>query len=709
MNKNLLRIFMCDLTHNTIVLVSDTIPINIGFIGAYTQKCHGDAVDISFFKFPETVIDAIKTSPPDVIALSNYSWNSNLSEHIAGIAKQHNPNVITVQGGTNFPHESELQLDFLMSRPNTDIFVELEAEVAFTILIGRILSCRDSAAELLASEISGCVFIRPESRLSSDPVLIKGELPTRLKQLDDIPSPYLNGMMDVFFNGKLTPFIETNRGCPFKCSFCHTGNDYFTKINMFSIDRIVEEIRYIAPRASSLGIANLHLADTNFGMYPRDRQICETLYEAHTKYGWPRQIMATTGKNNKERVIDITKIMGNIFSVNMSVQSMDQQVLANIKRDNIKLDDYMAVNQHLNEVGRSTKGELIVGLPGETKESFVRGVQNVIDAGVSSVTIYSLMMLHGTPFKTPAYRTEFGMEGKFRLVPLNFGEYDGTRIFDIEETCIKTKDMSFDDYLWLRGLSLVVEVINNSRPFAGLFKYAQYWGIKPSQLIKEVYYSLDRASDAVHTVVQGFMHETSGELWDSEDALVAHYRQDQNYAKLFSGEVGGNLIYKYKAMSLSSGAEGWIEHVGMVVKNIIMKMDQKEKSLGEIAKEIEVLMAYEKHRLAGVLNAQADLSAIEMTSDYHVAAWIKSKRNVPLSDFALKSPITYVFEYTDAQIADRKDYFKRYGTHLNALSKIVTRVSNVESLFRKVRILGIKDSGDPVEMEDAFVRYALAN
>ena len=704
-----LQIFMCDLTHNTIVLVSDTIPINIGFISAYTQKCYGDTVDLSFFKFPETVIDAIKSSPPDVIALSNYSWNSNLSEHIAGIAKQYNPDVVTVQGGTNFPHESELQLDFLMTRPNTDIFVELEAEVAFAELVGRVLSCRDGAASLFDSAIPGCVFIEPGSRISRDPIFVKGELPARLKQLDDIPSPYLNGMMDVFFDGRLTPFIETNRGCPFKCSFCHTGNEYFTKINMFSIDRIIEEIRYIAPKAASLGIANLHLADTNFGMYPRDRQICETLYEAHTKYGWPRQIMATTGKNNKERVIDITKIMGNIFSVNMSVQSMDEQVLSNINRDNIKLDDYMAVNQHLNEAGRSTKGELIVGLPGETKESFVRGVQNVIDAGVSSVTVYSLMMLHGTPFKTPEYRKEYGMEGKFRLVPLNFGEYDGTRIFDIEETGIKTKDMSFEDYLWLRGLSLVVEVINNSRPFAGLFKYAQFWGIKPSQLIKEVYYSLDTASKTVHEVVQGFMGETSGELWDSEEELVAYYRQDENYSKLFSGEVGGNLIYKYKAMSLSSGAEGWVEHVGMVVRKIVLELIQDEKSLGNVEKEIELLIAYEKNRLAGVLDAQAELSPLEMTSDYHVAAWIKSKNNLPLSDFALKSPITYVFEYTDAQVADRKDYFKRYGTHINALSKIVTRVSNVESLFREVSIPGIKDSGDPAEMEDAFVRYALAN
>ena len=71
-------------------------------------------------------------------------------------------------------------------------------------------------------------------------------------------------------------------------------------------------------------------------MFPRDRKICEIIADLQNKYNWPLTICATTGKNNKERIIEATSILGDAFSVAMSAQSMDQKVLANINRSNIK-------------------------------------------------------------------------------------------------------------------------------------------------------------------------------------------------------------------------------------------------------------------------------------------------------------------------------------------------------------------------------------
>ena len=80
----------------------------------------------------------------------------------------------------------------------------------------------------------------------------------------------------------------------------------------------------------------------------------------------------------------------------MSVQSMDKKVLNNINRSNIKLETYAAINEHLRNSDRSTATEFIAGLPGETKESFIKGVREFVDSGIDRVTIYTLMMLYGT-------------------------------------------------------------------------------------------------------------------------------------------------------------------------------------------------------------------------------------------------------------------------------------------------------------------------
>jgi hypothetical protein len=709
LNMRPLTIYLCDLTHDTIVLVSDTIPINIGYIGAYARSIYGTDIQVSLFKYTSTAVDAIKQSPPDILALSNYSWNSNLSERVAGLAKQLSLNTITVQGGTNFPHEAELQLEFLKTRPSIDTHTELEAEVAFANLVGRVLDARDGGTPVFSAPIDGCVFIDPQSRDSSDEILIKGELPARIRDLAVVPSPYLDGSLDKFFDGRLTPFMETNRGCPFQCSFCHTGNDYFQKTNVYPMERTLEEIAYIAPRASELGIVNLLIADTNFGMYPRDRQITEALYEAREEYSWPLQIMATTGKNNKERVIAITDILGPTFPVNMAVQSMDDKVLKTIRRSNIKLEDYTLVNEHLKERGRSGNAEMILGLPGETRESFIEGVAKVIEAGVSKATIYTLMLLNGTEFKNPEYRARHRIVGKYRIVPLNFSKIDDELVFDYEEVGIQTKDMSFDDYLYLRGFSLMVEALHNDRVFEEMFRFALSQGVRRPEMLQRVYDSIEAGPPEVRQILNGFMDETRSELWDDEDELLEHYAEPANLKHLIDGEIGGNLIYKYKSMSITSAANAWIEFLAKLCHEIAADRSQSPSEIEIASREIQMLSEFCQNKLDGLLTATGDAAVLEMVSTFDVAGWLNGEEGVTLSAFAVEKPIRYEFFYTPDQLKQQLDARKRWGSDINALSKIVTRVSNVGSLIRKVRT----EEGEQIvytESErDRFTRYSLSN
>jgi radical SAM superfamily enzyme YgiQ (UPF0313 family) len=711
MSKKKLKIFLCDLTYDTIILVSDTIPINIGFVGSYIKKNFDSQVDISLFKYPNDVIENIKKDPPDIIALSNYSWNSNLSEYVASISKKYNSNVVTIQGGTNFPHESHLQKIFLENRPATDIYTILEGERSCSNVVQKVLDSNGDRKKIFESPIDGCAFIDPESRKEKKNIFVKGKYLDRIKDLDEIPSPYLNGMLDKFFDGRLTPFIETNRGCPFTCSFCHTGADYFHKLNKFSEQRVKDEIEYIGKKAGKLGITNLHMADVNFGMYPQDRITCELLLSTNKKYHWPLEIMATTGKNSKKRVMEITNILGNMFSINMSMQSMDEQVLTNIKRANIKLDHMIEVNNHLIDQGRSTKAELIMPLPGETKETFVKGLNNVLNSRASSVTIYTLMMLHGTEFKNPDFRKKYNYDGKFRIVPLNFGDYDGQRIFDTEEVGISTKDMSFNEYLSLRALALLVESLVNGKPFYEFFKYAKNFNIEAADLLKTMYDDIELAPKNIQKIMKEFIEETKGELWDSEKELVEHYKKDANYKKLKDGKVGGNLIYKYKSKNLVEAGIDWVDFFEKQVFSEIKRKQIGAKSFELIRIEISEISKFCKNKINGLLNPNINIRPIEDKFKYDILRWIDDEDVNDLNKYKLPyDDITIKFEYTSDQIRTRNDIFKRYGTDINALSKIVTRISNLESQFRKVRYREENFLRDIYKKTgDNFVKYALSN
>ena len=281
--SNKLNVYLGDITHDTIISVSDTIPINIGYVGSYMKKIFGEKVKLTLFKYPNDIISAIKKNPPDMLGLSNYSWNSYLSELIASIAKKYNSNVITAQGGPNFPNDEDSQIKFLSKRPATDIYTYLEGEKSCSNIVQRIFECDKNREKIFEKPIDGCMFFKPETKNVDQKVFVKGKSLERIKNLDEVPSPYLTGLLDKFFDGNLTPYLETNRGCPFTCAFCHTGNNYFHKINKFSEARIRDEIEYIGKRAKKQKVTNLHLADVNFGMYPQDRITCEMFVKVKEK------------------------------------------------------------------------------------------------------------------------------------------------------------------------------------------------------------------------------------------------------------------------------------------------------------------------------------------------------------------------------------------------------------------------------------------
>ena len=424
------------------------------------------------------------------------------------------------------------------------------------------------------------------------------------------------------------------------------------------------------------------------------------------------RVISSTGKNNKERVIDVTSILGNTFAVTMAVQSMDEKVLSNIERANIKLDDFTAVNKHMRDVGRSTTAELIIGLPEETKKSFTKGIAEVIDSGVNKLTIYTLMMLYGTKFKDPNYRSSFDMKGKYRIVPLNLGEYEGRKIFDYEEVCIENKDMSFKDYLDLRQLALLVESVYNNQTFDAFFRYATTIGMSQSDFLFQIFNNINKAPKKIIQIFDEYQKETQEELWGSKEEMIKYYQKDENYQKLIRGNAGGNLIYKYKSINLTTAMPEWIEYLSSLLEDLVINNSKKNLNFSQKEnetkkQEICMLTEYSKNRTWKFLDAHSVTDNVTMESNYDLLTWLKRSNPHPLSNYRLKNSVRYFFSYTEQQLKERYDQFRRYGTDINALSKIVVRI-NVENWFRSV-------STDPNFIKDdvnkkrSRTRYAMSN
>ena len=670
-----LKIYLGDLTYTTVTLATEAFPLNVGYVASYCKKLFGDDVEITLFKYIDEIDKAVNENPPDILGLSNYCWSHNVSYEIFKMCKKTNPNVVTVWGGPNFPIDFPSQKKFMERYKEVDIYVPTEGEIGFSNVVKKVLesnSIDEVKQKITQNPIDGCVSRNEQGQ-------IQCTIPTlRISSLDEIPSPYLNGMMTKFFDGKLTPMLQTNRGCPFHCTFCTDGRDEVNKVNSFDIKRVQSEIQYIAEHIPK-NTHSLHISDLNFGMYPRDIEICESLAKIQEKFGYPKYIKCTTGKNQKDKIIKAIKRLNRSLRVTMSVQSLDPDVLNNIRRDNISVDHMLALYPAIKEADLQTTSEVILGLPGETYSNHIQTLRDLIRAKMDEIVVHTCMLLDGSEMNLPEERKKWGMKTKFRALQRDFAELSsGKKVIEYEEVVVGSNTMTFEEYINLRILAFIIFVTNQGIVFDAIQKLLREQDIDVFELYYGMLTNKKNSSGKTQKVIEQFKQATIDELWDSPQELLENFQKDSEYKKLLDGEAGTNVIYHYKAVVISEYMDDWTEHV-IEAARILIKNSNNYND--ELENQFESVANYCKGLSHNVLGQDRLDTNPQYEFEYDIPSWLSPKTNLKLNNFKLDAKLKISFQLDDEQFKMVQDNIDIYGHSRIGKSKTLKMLPN-QKLWR---------------------------
>ena len=538
------RIFFADLTHTGKGIHASTFPLGMSFVASYAKKCLADDFEISLFKFPEDLSKALIDTPPDFLCMSNYSWNLELAYKFSCLAKEKNPNLIVIFGGPNFPVDPLERQEFLRQKPQIDFYIQNEGEIGLVELVNKIQHYNFDFCQLKTNQerITNTVYLYRNQ-------LIEGEF-QRILDLDIIPSPYLSGLLDPFFDLPLSPMLETTRGCPFTCAYCADGIISKSKVARFSAERTTEELKYISERIKN--VDELIVTDLNFGMYKEDAAAAKQIALIQEKQGWPVLVQVSLGKNSKTQIMEVVSLLGRSLNLGAAIQSSDPDVLRNIKRNNISLDAYRSFLEFGNKLAKDTATftEVILALPGDKKETHFNSLRYGIENGAKNLRMYQAMLLIGTSMAAPEARNEFQYQTKFRVIPGGVGFYKfGNQEFsvaEIEEIIVGSKDLSFEDYVSCRVMHLLIESCYNNSIFQEIFFSLECMAVYPFECLLYLHQHRELYTPKMDEIITKFITATK-DLFDSQEEAEKYLQQQEIIKKYISGDLGINELLVYKA------------------------------------------------------------------------------------------------------------------------------------------------------------------
>jgi radical SAM superfamily enzyme YgiQ (UPF0313 family) len=303
----------------------------------------------------QSIAEKLLIHEPDIIGIGVYIWNVSYVSELIHILKKIKPELNIILGGPEVSHEP-----FRVDLNDADFFIQGEGDLAFYELCKKIIDKNQPQEKTIKMTM---------------PSLKEIALPYKYYTDDDIKNRYV--------------YVEASRGCPFECEFCLSSMD--EKVRAFDLETLLEEFETLWQR----GARNFKFIDRTFNLNMKTaNRLLEFFLNKDEQYFAHFEVIPDHFPDSIKQ--NIKKFPHGALQLEIGIQTLNLDIANNISRQ-LKLDK---IKENIRFLEHETHAhihlDLIVGLPGETLESFGKNLDELVSLSSCEIQIGILKKLSGT-------------------------------------------------------------------------------------------------------------------------------------------------------------------------------------------------------------------------------------------------------------------------------------------------------------------------
>jgi radical SAM superfamily enzyme YgiQ (UPF0313 family) len=358
----------------------------------------------------QDVLATILEQNPRIVGFGVYIWNVEQTTRLISDLKQVAPQVLVVVGGPEVSYETEQQSLTTM----VDYVITGEADQEFARLCHALLEGSAPGTKIVHAPV---------------PPLDQVRMPYEWYSDEDLAHRVL--------------YVEASRGCPFTCEFCLSALEI--PVRAFDVNSFLEAMQTLLDR----GARQFKFVDRTFNLNLRiSRAILEFFLPRLTPDLFLHFEMIPDRLPESLRDI-IRKFPAGCLQFEIGIQTLNDSVSQLISRpqDNAKVEENLRFLR--NETGVHIHTDLIVGLPGETVDSFAEGFDRLYALHPHEIQVGILKRLRGTPI--------IRHDSEWQMVYSRHAPYE----------ILRNRLISFEEMNRLKRFAKFWDLIGNSGNFQG--------------------------------------------------------------------------------------------------------------------------------------------------------------------------------------------------------------------------------------------------